>query len=96
MASSFFGLLAAGASFAGRKDVAEFKKKQKKAKLGGSTRSPVVFLNAVHADLQCVCVIRVAAPTISAAGDADELDFFGFNAPPYATDLYSMHSTRAD
>lgn len=36
MASGFFGLLAKGASFAGHKDVAEFKKKQKKAKSGAS------------------------------------------------------------
>jgi hypothetical protein len=42
MASGFFGLLAQGASFSGRADVADFKKKQKRAKSGAcaAERSP--------------------------------------------------------
>lgn len=90
MASGFFGLLANGASFSGRADVAAFKQQQKRASSGAFRRlprplAPSGALWSPRDPLTAILALsrRFAGPAATPAPDADELDFFGFNAAAY-------------
>lgn len=111
MASGFFGLLAQGASFSGRADVADFKKKQKRAKSGACAaersrtgekrprnrlvKSADPELSSMRLSRLLVSMVTAALTTVTRAPDDDELDFFGFNAAACVL-LALLLSSRGD